>query len=601
MRRPVLASSLLLGLTLTAAPSCKVQVGGSTDPATGADPTSKAPGSGQQDEGKAPSGKSPKRTSPEQAAADVSVWGHFVVANPERMLKRVGEQLAPPMMGAMVSPSQLKSMLAMQLESRGEAVKHIDLTKPFGCVLVNPKQHDEPLACAVGFEGGITQLVEDLGQEGYQSGGDGFAAYELNGNTVYFKGWGDHIGVAEDPSLLASVEPAMKAVIEPGKADRDIYVEAKPSVIMVDAREEIEEFYSEMESAMTNVPPGSPGSTYASASAKAAMDIYRSLGDLSSAEFIFRIGKQRTKLMYRGTATKGTPTAKQYKRDAKLAKVDVAMMSDLPDDAWMIGGLNFDWANITEDPWVGAYFRAMAGTEYGGTMKDMMTAMADVMAGPTTMGIFPVKGSVGAMGASYAIQPGKDSMAVMREFLPKFKVESLMPEAADYVKSTYKKGAFTAGGVKVDTYTVSPTKKALAELKKDSDYAEMKKVFGEVKFTVAYAQKGDRQYLVMTTANAKKALERMMKAAKGKGNIGKFGDARKRMKANADGTALLMLDVKGMLSWARSLDVDGDLDQIPKLGVGLDDVVWTSNVNKKGKKVYELAVSQGFIDQLRSL
>ncbi len=577
-----------------------MQIGGSTEPATGADPTAKPPVSGQEEEGK-PNAKSPKRTSPDKAAAAVSVWGHFVVANPERMLERVGEQLAPPMMGAMVSASQLKSMLAMQLESRGEAVKHIDLTKPFGCVMVNPKLHDEPLACAVGFEGGINQLIEDLGQEGYQSGGDGFAAYELNGNTVYFKGWGDHIGVAEDPSLLASVEPAMKSVLEPGKADRDIYVEAKPSVIMVDAREEIEEFYSEMESAMTSVPPGSPGGAYASASAKAAMDMYRSFGDLSSAELVFRIGKQRTKLLYRGTAAKGTPTAQQYNRDAKLPTVDVAMMSELPDDAWMVGGMSFDWANIMDDPWMGSYFRVMAGTKLGGTMKDMMTAMGEVMEGPTTMAVFPVKGSVGAMGATYAVKPGKDAMAAMREFLPKYKIETLMPEAAEYVTSTYKKGAFTVGGVKVDTYTVAPTKKAMAELKKDSQYADMKKVLGEIKFTMAYAQKGDRQYLVMTTANAKKALDRMMTAAKGKGNIGKFGDARKRMKANADGTALLMLDVKGMLSWARSLDVDGELSNIPKLGVGLDDVVWTADVNEKGKKEYELAVSQSFIEQLRSL
>lgn len=599
MRRPVLASSLLLGLTLTATPSCKVQVGGSTQPATGSDPTAKPPVSGDQGGG---SGKadSPKRTSPTQVA-DVSVWGHFVVPNPERMLERVGEQLAPPMMGAMVSPSQLKSMLAMQLEGRGEAVNHVDLTKPFGCVMANPKQHDEPLACAVGFEGGISQLVEDLGQEGYQSGGDGFAAYELGGSTVYFKGWGDHIGVSEDPTLLASVEPAMKAVLEPGKADRDIYVEAKPSVIVVDAREELEEFFAEMENAMTSVPPGSPGGEYASASAKAAMDMYRSIGDLTSAEFVFRIGKKRTKLLYRGTAAKGTPTAKQYKRDAKLPSVDVAMMSELPDDAWMVGGMNFDWPNIMDDAWVGPYFKMMEGTPMGGTMKDMMAAMADVMAGPTTMAIYPVKGSVGAMGATYAVKPGKDAMAVMREYLPKYKVETLLPEVGAYVKSSYKKGAFSVGGVKADTFTISPTKKALADLRKEPDFADVKKVLGKVQLTMAYAQKGDRQYLVMTTANAKKALEHVMKAAGGKGNVGKYGDARKRIKANADGTALFMLDVKGMLSWARSLDVQGELSNMPKVGVGLDDVVWTAGMNKKGKKEFELALSQAFIDQLRSL
>ncbi|MBV1857399.1 MAG: hypothetical protein KUG77_03230 [Nannocystaceae bacterium] len=118
---------------------------------------------------------------------------------------------------------------------------------------------------------------------------------------------------------------------------------------------------------------------------------------------------------------------------------------------------------------------------------------------------------------------------------------------------------------------------------------------------MAYAEKDGRLYLVMTTAKPKKALEKMLKAASGKGNIGKFGSARKRVKKHADGTTLLMLDVKGLTAWMRTLDFDGDLKEMPKVGLGLDDVVWTGRVNKKGKKQHELSVSQPFIDQLRSL
>ena len=586
---------------LLAAPSCKVSVGNTSQPATGADPVAKPPNAAGGQQGKAPS-----RTSPGKVAS-VSTWGHFVMADPERTLGRIAEQLAPPMMGAMISPSQFKSMLAMQLAGRGKVVEHIDLSKPFGCVMVNPKQHEKPVACAVGFEGGISQLVEYLGQEGYLSGGDGFASYEVGGDTYYFKGWGDHVGVALDPSLLASVEPAMKDVIKPGKADRDFYMEAKPSVIVVDARQEIEDFYAQMESSMSMFGQGDPGSEYAAESLKASMEMYRSFGDLTSAELVLRIGKQRTKMLYRGTAGAGTPTAKQYERDAKLPPLDLALLDALPDEAWFVMGANFDFANIMEDPWVGPYMKMLGnmkapdGTDVGGKMKEMMASMSEVMAGPTSLAVFPVKGSVGAAGVTYAVKPGKDGMAVMRKFLPDYKVESFMPSVAEYMTTSYKKDAFTVAGAKVDTFTVSPTKKALAELKKDADFAKMKKVFGELQLTIAYAQKGDRQYMVMTTGKAKQALERMLVAERGNGNLGKFGDARKRIKKNAEGSTLAMLDVKGMLSWLRTFDVDGSVSNVPKIGVGLDDVVWTATINENGKKEYEVAVSQEFIDQVRSL
>jgi hypothetical protein len=474
--------------------------------------------------------------------------------------------------------------------------------------VVNPKQHEQPIACAIGYEGGITQLVEDMGQEGYLSGGADYAAYELSGETFYFKGLGDHVGVALDPSLLATTGSTIEAsIIKPGNADRDFYSEAKPKVIFADARQEIEGFFSEIEQAMSAAPPGTPGAEYSGASAKAATDMYRSFADLKSVEFLFRVGKQRSRAIYRSAAAKGTDTAKQYEREANLPQVDVAMLEALPDDSFFISGMNFDFAHVLEDPWVGPYMRILGGmktadgTDLGATMAKMFAEMGDAMSGPVSVAAFPVKGSAGAMVASYAVKPGKQGLPVIRAFIESYKLEALMPSFGEYMQTTYKKGAFSVAGAKADTLTITPTKKALAEMKQDPDFEKLKKVVGEVQFTMAYAEKDGHLFLVMTTAKPKVALEKVLKAAAGKGNLGKFGDARKRVNKHADTTTLVMLDVKGLSAWARSLDFDGDLKDMPKLGLGLDDVVWTGSVNKQGKKEYELSVSQPFIDQLRSM
>ncbi|MBV1857398.1 MAG: hypothetical protein KUG77_03225 [Nannocystaceae bacterium] len=493
MRRSFARSSVVLGLTLLAVPSCRVQVGTASKPATGSEPVSAAPA---KDKGQ---GNAPKRTHPANAAGpEASVWGHFVVRAPDKMIARVADQYAPPGLGAMLSMSQVKSMLAMPLEGRSEVAKHLDLTKPFGCVVVNPKQYDKPVACAVGYEGGITQLVEDMGQDGYLSGGADYAAYEVEGKTFYFKGLGDHVGVAVEPSLLADVASTIEnSILKPGKVDRDFYSEARPKVIFADAREEIEGFFSEIEKNMATAPAGMPGSEYTGASAKAGVEMYRSLADLKSAEFLFRIGKQRSKATYRGTPATGTDTAKQYGRDAKLPTVDVSMMEAMPDDAFFVSGMSFDFAHMMEDPWVAPYMNMIAGmksadgTDIGASMTTMFAEMGDVMAGPTAAAGFPVKGSVGAVVASYAVKPGKQALPVMRRFLESYKMEALMPSFGEYVKTTYKKGAFSVAGVKADTYTITPTKKALAEMKKDSDFGKLKKVVGQVQFRWRMPRKTD--------------------------------------------------------------------------------------------------------------
>jgi hypothetical protein len=595
MRRSSVFSSVLLGSLLLSAPSCKVQVGSTAQPATGSNPA-KEPAQTE-----AQANDEAKRTSPaSNDAAQLPVWGHFVLATPDKTLGRIGDRIAPPGAGAMLSPEQVATMVAMGLGGREGIRTGLDLSQPLGCVLVNPKTFDDPLVCAVGYGGGLPRFIEDMGQEGYVSGGPDFAAYNLEGDTYYFKGWGNHVAVAREPSLLASVETPMRdMVINPGKADRDVYVEAYPAVIMADAREEVERFYAEMEREMQKSPGGGDYGSFVT-------DMYRSFADLDAAEFVFKIGKNRTRATYRGVAHEGTPTAEQYARDAKLAPVDLGLIDTLPDEAFFVGGASFDFANLRKDPWMAGYFRMFEkikladGTPLGTMMKEMFDAMGEAMEGPTAFAVFPQKGTAGVMGAVYAMRPGADVVSVMRKMFRAYKPEEVIPQLKGKMTSVYKENAFSVGGAKVDTYTFKPSQEILAELRKDAGFSKFRAAIGKAQVVMAMAQKDDRYYLVVTTDKPKKAMARMLSAASGKGNLGKFGDARKRVKKNADGYGLAMLDVKGAMAWARSLDVDGELDGIPNLGVALDDVVWTLKVNKKGKKQHQLSVSQPFVDQVRS-
>ncbi len=584
--------------------SCRVTVGKPAQPATGADP---APAADAKPADAKP-GSGARRANPESTdPGRGGMWGHVVMPRPDKSIEKLGQRLAPPMFAPMVSVAQFKSMLAMRFEERGDVVDHIDLSKPLGCAVANPKAFEPPIVCAIGYQGGLPQLVKDLGQQGYKSGGDGYAAYELSGEDVYMQAMGDHVAFAMEPSLLAAASGYLQQeTLRVDAKTPDFYGLAWPSRIFADARPEVNEFLDGMESALQN--SDASVEDYSAASGKAAREMYESFGDLKTVEGSLNIGKQRTKAVYRATANEGTKTHEQYQSAKSLGLVDVGLLEAMPDDAFFVVAMNFDPKHFTDDPWMSSYLSAMQGIKtaegepLGAVMTTLFETWSDVMAGPIAMSAFPVGKSPGAIGASYALQPGADAKAMMRKFVTDYPAEKMVPAYAEYVKSSYKNDAFSVGGVKADTYTFSASKKALSQLKSSSKYAKLKKALGgKVQITMAFAQKKDHLYLVMTTTNAKAAMGRMLGAAKGKGNLGKFGSAKKLLRKHGTGSSLFMLDVAGMLAWVKALGFADDPASIPAVGGALDDVVVTGRMTKRGKREYAYSMSQGLIDQLRNL
>ena len=573
------------------------------EPATGSDPAS-----GNAKPAKPAAPGAPSRKNPKASKGTASVWGHVVMARPEKSMEKFAKRLVPPMLAPMAGPDQLKSMVGMQFEGRADVVKHIDLTQPAGCAIANPKEYDRPIVCAVGYSGGIAQLVEDLGQEGYRSSGEGFAAYELGGDDVYFQAVGAHVAFAFEPSLLAVTSNyVQKEIVGVANDAPDIYSVAKPGRIFADARQEIDEFLGELESEMAEGAKDGPGAEYSAASAKSTREAMESFAELKKVEMSAHVGAKRTKLTYRSTAKKGTATKKQYDAAAAAPSLDTALLEGLPDDAFMVGAMTFDFANLADDPWMQSYMTMMSamttadGTNMGELMRTFFQEWGEVMAGPVAMAVFSNPKSAGAVAASYTLKPGADARGLMRRFVEKYPLAKMMPAYSDYMKATFKKDAFKVGGVRADTYTFAPTKKVLGDMPKDADFAKLKKSMGKTQMVMAYAQKGDRLFWVLTTNNAKAALGKMMAAAEGKGSLGKFGAAKKLVKKHADGSSLLMVDVAGMLDWVRSLKVVDNPSELPNIGGALDDVLTTGRMTKRGKREYEMSLSQDFIDQLRNL
>lgn len=592
----------VLGLTLLAGGSCRVNVGKPAQPATGAEPAKPTKEASPEPQAKTPK---PKRTNP-TSTTGTSVWAHFVMATPDKSIEKMRNRLAPPPLAMFVDSSQIAEAFAAGFGGSPNLSKNFDLDQSFGCALVNPDKFEEPFVCAFGYNGGLRQLIVDLGPENYESGGDGYASYLINDERIFLRAFGSHVAVATEPTLLASTADYIDANLIRGSKDApDVFAEVHPSLVFTEARDKVDEFLDEIESSMSN-NGGMPGADYAKASAKSTRQMYESFGDLKKVTAAFNVGKQRTKLTYRATATKDTLTAEQYELAAAAPPIEVSLIHDMPDDVFIVGGTNFDVANLHKEPWMNVYLNSLeglktsTGEDLGTIMRSFMTRWANVMEGPVAMGMFPASNSAGVLAASYAIQPGKDAKTLTREFVEKYPLDKFIPEYRDLIQGKYKKDAFSIGKTKVDTYTIKPTASAKKKMVSNSNFDDIKAALGKVQFVMAFAQKGDRMYLVMTTNNVKKAMGRVLSAANGKGNLGKFGTAKKIVGKHSDGSMLALFDVAAMLDWVESFKINGFDRDIVKNGA-LDDIVLTGRITKRGKREFEMSMSQDLIDQLRTV
>lgn len=114
------------------------------------------------------------------------VLGHVMVTNPSVFLGEIKSQIVPAAQAQFVDESFLRMAGGAALGSRSKLATNIDLGKPIGCALVDLASAPLPLVCVVGYTGGATALVADLGADGKQADAAGhLAKFIVEGQELY--------------------------------------------------------------------------------------------------------------------------------------------------------------------------------------------------------------------------------------------------------------------------------------------------------------------------------------------------------------------------------------------------------------------------------
>lgn len=519
-----------------------------------------------------------------RAAADLEapppaiVYGYIRIADLGRALPLVADQLAPPSQRMAINETMVRMGLQMAILNGREAVaEHLDFGRPMGCVMVSPKHHDKPLACAVGYRGGLSGLVEDLGPSGYVAGGDDFAEYRFEGQPYYFTAMGDHVAVALAPDLVAATRDRLQRdIIDAPAGAEDFVITAFPAVIFEDAEEEILGFIDQM---AKEAPP----SGFRSDGIEAQRKQWLSFGELERADLWLDLDgdAQRTRFGYRGTAAPGTPTEKAY-AGMRNGGLDLDLLSELPADALAVGGMRYDAHSLMDDPMMGAYAQAWATVGDDGTgaaMAEMysksLAIWAEISTGRAAMAFVHEPGTKGGVVMTQRLVSDADVLDRLRKSMTD--MTAAMNDGPIPMRVSVKKGAIRVGKLRGDRLTFTATKE---EAKR-----ALQQAWGAPGLEMAIVQRGDVLYMAMAPKKADRYIKRALGATKGKGGLGGVAGASELLAAHSGDSMFLAVSLHRVLQW---LEVIGA--EVPKLGLAAhpDDV--TLSMHPAGERQREVVL-----------
>lgn len=538
----------------------------------------------------------PARTEPDALPAPV-VYGHVRIPNPTALLEQMRGQLVPSAQRAMLDETALRALLGMGLGERAAVAQHMDLTLPMGCVFTSPKRHERPVTCAIGYEGGLASLVEDLGAQGYVSGDDDHAAYRIEDTSVFLADMGRHVAVSFTPDLSPAVRDRLNRVIimEPAGA-ADLAGAVHPAAIFEDSPEAVETFLS-----ATETPSVDPGNPVQAAQAKSQREQMASYGELERADLWLDIDPERVRFGYRGVARPGTPTAKAY-ASARAFEIDRELVGRLPAESFMVMRMDYDPAMLTEDPMF-ATMRAMttldgsdAARAVAEVYQETMALWGTITSGHAAAGLLHPRGSKGAVVMLYRTLPGVDAQAKLIELMEHQQEASkggLMP----FVTVVRPRG-LRVGKLRGGLVALRPNPDALTPLPGLSD---LEKALGRpVELQMAFVQRGDVLTLVFALDEAKPILARALAAGQGKRNLAGDAAAMAQLEQRASSSIVVLADMRGTLDWLVAVS-PMDPPRVP-LGGGFDDVMISMQPGAQpGEREVWIDMAQPLIDQLLTL
>lgn len=539
----------------------------------------------------------PVAVEPEPAAPPSAVvYGQFRIPNPEGLLAQVSDQLVPPAQRGVLDLQVARSLAGSMLGPRSAVATHVDLSRPLGCVITSPKQHDLPVACVVGYDGGFGQLMDDLGPEGYVSGGDDYAAYHIEGQAYYLNAMGEHVAFSFAPDLTAATRDRLKRdIIDAGTGVEDLAGSAYLGTIFEDSRAEIEDAIERTRT------PATSSSEYQRIAWEAQRRQWLSFGELDRADVWLDLFADGVRVGYRGQARPGTATSRSYESQAR-PQHDPALLELLPAESFLVGSMTFDADSMSDDPMLGAYMQALDSLGDSGTtaalaraFRTSLTAWAELSTGHASLAMLHLRGTRGGVVTAYRVRPGVDATAKLREVFESYR--ELSPQNPLPFEMKIRRRAVRAGKVRGDLVTMRPS----AQVKDDPVWGGLARALGRSpQVQGAYAQRGDVLYMALSIDKAERYLARALAAGAGQRGLKGRKKAMELLAPHARDSLVLMSDVSGVVDWLSAV---GLIDALPKpLGGELDDVVISMRPGAEpGQREFFMEASQPLIDGLFAL
>jgi len=541
--------------------------------------------------------------------------GHFVMANPSRLLAEVRTQASPPKGAAFLNEAALRAMASLGLGARAGVADHISLDQPMGCMLVDDTSIDTPIACALGYKGGSAAAVTDLGAEGKQADTAGHVAhYVVEGQDLYLDDLGGHVVVTNHTAVFAKAKGYLESNVigRAGTLADDVEMVVYPKAAMGRYSKQVESLMSMMRGTPTP-PADNPFAEafidYSRTSTERSFDYYRELDQLD-----FGLGLEPVGFVFR-FALYPTPGSSAQEDSKAIASgpLDATLVQQLPAESWLVTATTIDWKAVWQlesaapmrEVLIDAYAKAV-----GRDPAAIRTAIEVFLAENATLyghefalALMHLPGTQGGLVVSRKLaSPARERW---KPWADSFDPTSVLgPEGVKLVTWSFQPDAIEVDGVKVDRWTIEPGPDAKAKIAEKADpvVAELERRLGGLRLEIDRVELADRVLFVVAPGAQERYIRAAIAATTGGPSTGSDAGLRGLLARNPDTSAIMAVSATGVLGWAREVLPPEASAKLPtKLGADLGDFYFSVTYGASGRQHGEMVMSQAFIDGLRKL
>lgn len=555
---------------------------------------------------------------PSSALQRGDVLAHVLLTNPSTFLSEIKNQVAPAAQASFVDESFLRTTGAALLGSRSKLATNLDLTKPLGCALVDLASAPAPVVCVVGYTGGATALISDLGAEGKQGDAAGHAAkYVVEGMELYIDEAAGGAMISNHADALAKGKAYVEAnLIGRGAAvATDVEMVAFPGALMKRYDKELAPVMAALNS-MPKPPAGDNPfvdaiTAYSTKANLRTIENFKGMDQITVA-----FGLEPTGFV--GRFAMFPVPGSELETQAKLAAagpLDADFARNLPKSSWIAAAFNANFAQAMEAPvvkemrdvFVDAYATALGKDKVAITAK-IDTFMAEAKAtytGHSAMSVMHEPGTLGGFVIVSGVQSGVSARDAWKTWAADFTPEGVMgAEAAKKITWSFQFDAAKVGAVTVDRFVIEPSEAQKAELRAEggAKLAEWETKLGGLKLVANRVEHAGKVAWIVSPGSDDKYAQIVVDALGGTNALGSDPGLTKLLDRNPAASAVFAVDVKRMFGWlAEIMPADERAKLPPGIGNDLSDVFFAQSYGSTGAQSGEFVMSQALIDQLRAL